>query len=132
MSGRRSGSGARAVLDATCSEADLMAAVIVLARLAGWSVYHPYDSRRSTAGYPDLTLVREGQLLFVECKREDGRLTQDQSDWLLRLSRVPGVVATVWRPSDWSSGEIERALQRRGGTEWQGVDIRARQRIRPK
>ena len=48
--------------------------------------------------------------MFVETKREDGRLTQDQSDWLLRLSRVPGVVATVWRPSDWS--EIERVLQR--------------------
>jgi hypothetical protein len=128
MSWRRS--DARAVLDATCSEADLMAAVIALARLYSWSVFHPYDSRRSAAGYPDLTLVREGQLLFVECKREDGRLTQDQSDWLLRLSRVPGVVATVWRPSDWSSGEIEQTLERRPAlpaerrTGWHGVDTR--------
>jgi hypothetical protein len=114
--GRRKGNtlGEATVTPATYNaletEKEFMQRVIVLAQMNNWLVYHTYDSRRSQRGFVDLVLVRGGRLMFVETKREDGRLTQDQSDWLLRLSRVPGVVATVWRPSDWS--EIERVLQR--------------------
>jgi len=79
-----------------------MAAVIELATLAGWLVFHPYDSRRSAPGYPDLTLCKPGHaVIFAELKTAKGRLRPDQRRWLAALGDCPGVVAAVWRPSDW-------------------------------
>ena len=40
------------------SERAFQTAVLELAQVTGWRSYHPHDSRRSAAGYPDLTLVR--------------------------------------------------------------------------
>ena len=40
------------------TEAQFQEAVVQLARLTGWLVYHTFDSRRSQAGYPDLTLLK--------------------------------------------------------------------------
>lgn len=72
-----------------------------LARLRGWRCFHPYDSRRSAPGFPDLTLVRGGRLIFAELKTDTGRLTVEQRGWIDALAAVIGVTAVVWRPSDW-------------------------------
>lgn len=40
-------------------ERDFQAAVMELARLLGWRVYHTWDSRKSEPGFPDLVLVRD-------------------------------------------------------------------------
>ena len=87
-------------------EADWQATVVAAARYLGWLVWHPYDARRSAAGYPDLTLVRPGgngtaRLVFLELKTERGRVRPEQQVWLDALSQVPGVVAMVARPSQW-------------------------------
>ena len=79
-------------------EKDWQKQVVAIARRCGWAVYHTYDSRRSAPGYPDLTLVRE-RLVFAELKREDGKLSSAQEEWLERL-RDAGVEVHVWRPSD--------------------------------
>lgn len=96
------------------TEKQFEAAVVEYARLCGWRVWHPFDSRRSEAGWPDLAMVRDGVLVFAELKTERGRLSRAQADWLEELSRVAACVANVrvrvWRPSDWS--EIERELAR--------------------
>lgn len=47
---------ARATLDAAMTEGELQQAIIDLARVLGLLIYHPYDSRRSEPGYPDLTI----------------------------------------------------------------------------
>lgn len=100
---------AREVLDATMSERDFQAAVIAFAKWHGWSVYHTYRSDRSEPGYPDLTMVRNGQLVCAELKSTKGRLTSEQVDWLARLGLVPGVVAEMWRPADWE--RVEEVLR---------------------
>jgi DNA primase len=84
-----------------------------LARLSGWLTYHTHDSRRSTAGFPDLVLVRPPAVLFAELKSESGALRPEQEAWLRKLARCEGVGARVWRPSDWPG--IERTLRQRGG-----------------
>ncbi len=91
------------------SERQLQSAVIELATWLGWKTYHTYDSRRSSPGFPDLTLVKGNTLLFVELKSAKGRLTTEQIEWL----RALGFVATVatWRPSDWLDGTIESCLR---------------------
>jgi hypothetical protein len=94
------------------SEKEFQAQILQLARLAGWKAYHTFDSRRSTAGFPDLVLVRPPVVLFVELKSEEGKLRPEQKAWLEVLSRCERVEARLWRPGMWP--EIERVLCRRG------------------
>jgi VRR-NUC domain len=99
-------------LDALVTERDLQDWVIEFARLHGWSWYHTHDSRRSPAGYPDICLARPGgPVIFVELKRENGRVTAEQRRWLDLLGSCPGVRARVVRPSD--RAELACILQRR-------------------
>ena len=96
------------------TEKGFQAAVIELATLRGWLVYHTYDSRRSAKGFPDLCMVRGGTLIFAELKAKRGVLTSPQEEWILRLigvkTRTGGEVKVfVWRPSDWN--EIEETLK---------------------
>lgn len=72
--------------------------VVELATYYRWAHFHPYDMRRSDAGWPDLTLVRPPELIFVELKTEKGRLTPAQESWL-HLLAASGQRVFVWRPS---------------------------------
>lgn len=97
------------------SEKAFQQAVVEYARLNRWKVFHPFDSRRSEPGWPDLTMVRGEMLLFAELKTEKGRLSPAQEDWTSELQGVSNGAAGamrvyVWRPSDWPL--IERTLGR--------------------
>ncbi|WP_309080292.1 VRR-NUC domain-containing protein [Zhihengliuella sp.] len=97
------------------SEEKFQQEVLALAKATGWGLrYHTHDSRRSAAGFPDLVLVDpvRGRVLFRELKREKGKLTPDQVQWVTGL-RAAGVDAGTWRPSDWVSGRIAEELTRR-------------------
>ena len=93
----------------TVTEKQLQSDIIRLAKAAGWKTYHTHDSRRSEFGYPDLTMVRRGRLIFAELKRELGKSTPEQSEWLEALSVVPRIEVFIWRPQDWT--EIEGVLK---------------------
>lgn len=94
-----------------------------LALAYGWRGYHTHRSQHSPAGFPDLTLVRAGRLVFAELKTERGKTTGDQDAWLEDLGLVadytdpapddlaPAVAVYLWRPSDLLSGRIEAALR---------------------
>ena len=71
------------------------------ARLYGWHCYHTHDSRRSEPGFPDVTLVRDGRLLFAELKAAKGRVTRDQQAWLSALAGCGPPQVHIWRPADW-------------------------------
>jgi hypothetical protein len=105
---------ARLLLDEQITEADWMGFVVSLATLRGWSVFHPYDSRRSTAGWPDLALVRGGTLILAELKTEKGKLSKAQEGWIAALEAVAvrtggAVLVRVWRPSD--ADAVQEALR---------------------
>jgi hypothetical protein len=93
-------------------ESDFLAAVTELAGLAGWLVYHTYDSRRSQAGFPDLVLVRGDKLIFAELKTDKGTVRDAQIVWLNTLSKFAdsqtAVEVYLWRPKDWAG--IEKIL----------------------
>lgn len=93
------------------SEAQFQQAVTDLATLRGWLYFHDHDSRRNKRGFPDLVLAhpRTGQLLFVELKKADGRVSVDQQRWLDALRRG-GHRAEVWRPAHFATGHIQAAL----------------------
>ena len=89
-------------------------AIITLAKLNGWLVYHTHDSRKSERGFPDLVMVHpdRGECLFVELKSETGKLTPSQGKWLEALLEVKARPRTyLWRPVDWQSGLIESLLR---------------------
>lgn len=72
----------------------------------GWRWFHAPDNRPVNgrvqavkAGFPDLVAVRHGRLLFIELKRETGRTTSEQDDWLGDLATT-GAECFVWRPRD--------------------------------
>ena len=91
------------------TEAQFQQAVIDYAKLMGWRVFHAFDSRRSEPGFPDLTMVRNGRLIFVELKRDIGRLTKSQARWGADLMDCEGVLWECWRPLNWP--EIEETLR---------------------
>ena len=76
--------------------------VVQAAEMFGWWHYHVADSRRSRPGFPDLVLIKPPKVIFLEVKREKGRLTVAQADVLAMLEDCSEVQAAVVRPSDWA------------------------------
>ena len=91
------------------TEEQFQRTVIAVCEVLGIAWYHPYFSRRSAAGWPDLALCGDNGFLLRELKTEKGRLTRDQQEWGTRL-RNAGVSWDVWRPEDLHSGRIQREL----------------------
>ena len=90
------------------TETQFRNSIIALAQWSGWLCYYVPDSRKvSSAGFPDLTLLKH-RFLLVELKTDKGRLSEEQRTWL-RLASEAGIDARVWRPGDWS--EIETLLK---------------------
>jgi len=102
------------------TEAEFTRMVIQFAQLHGWRVAHfrPAQTKAGkwvTAvqgdgkGYPDLTIVRRGRLIFAELKVGRNPTTPEQEQWLADFAEVPGVLAVVWKPADWPAIEKELA-----------------------
>lgn len=97
--------GAEAVA-AALSEANLQRHVVALARQLDYLVYHAHDSRHSAAGFPDLIAIRGAEMFVIECKREKGKLTADQWEWLNAFTNM-GSYAFVLRPRHWFAGKVD-------------------------
>ena len=110
-------------LESAISESDFQQSVIDLAQLSGWKVAHftvgitkaGYRTPMiGDKGYPDITAVKNGQLIFAELKTEKGKPSTDQQDWLMALGEVSymaqaNISVYLWRPSDWTT--IERVFR---------------------
>ncbi len=97
----------------TMTELDLMAGVLDLARVLGWTRAHFRPGRTAhgwrTAvsgdgvGFPDLVLVRPPRIVVAECKAQTGRTTTAQTRWLSDLAAC-GLDVYTWRPTDYPDG----------------------------
>jgi hypothetical protein len=92
------------------TEAQFQDTVVAMCKLLGIAWYHPFFSRRSAAGWPDLALCGKSGFLLRELKTEKGCLTRDQQEWGSML-RNAGQNWDVWRPGDLASGRIQRELE---------------------
>lgn len=115
---RGEGMSGAAVIAKGITEKQLSDNIVSLARMLGWLVHRDPTWRATGAdpGYPDLTLVRERQVIFAELKSEKGSLTDDQWAWVNALVGIavdthPVVRMCVWRPSQWLDGTIEAVLR---------------------
>ena len=82
------------------SEAQWLRQIVDLARILGWTTYHPWLSIHSERGWPDLALCRPPRLVLAELKSATGKTTAPQDRWLDLLRDCPGVEVHVWRPTD--------------------------------
>lgn len=100
------------------SEDEFQRQVIQFARLHRWKVAHfrPAMTRGGRwvtpvqadgAGFPDLVMVRGGEVVVAELKVGTNQPTEDQVRWIDAFvgAEVP---AFVWYPRDWT--DIERVL----------------------
>ena len=81
-------------------ERDWQRQVRQLAETLGYRrAYHTFDSRRSDTGFPDLVLCSPARrrVVFLELKREKGKLTDTQAWWVRDLHRA-GAEVYVARP----------------------------------
>lgn len=90
-------------------EKQVQAAIVDIARLLHWRVYHTFDSRKSDAGFPDLVLVRD-RVIYAEVKRAGEKPRPSQVDWLNAL-RSAGAEVYVWTEADYD--EIAFILSQR-------------------
>ena len=93
------------------TEAAFQRQVIQLAQLLGYRCAHFRTSLNARgkyqtavgadgAGYPDLTLVGRGRVLWCELKSDRGHTSPAQDDWHAVL-RANGAEVYVWRPRQW-------------------------------
>jgi hypothetical protein len=105
----------------TESEAGFQRWVINTAHIFGWKVAHfrPAMNQRGKwmtpvqadgAGFPDCVLAnsRQRRLIIAELKREDGKLSDKQKEWLDTLTNC-NVETYCWKPS--MRDDIERILK---------------------
>lgn len=82
------------------TERQWMSQVLKMLRLAGWATYHTFDSRRSTAGFPDIIAIKERRMLAIELKADKGKATPEQIAWIRAFAQVAWVDAFVLRPAE--------------------------------
>ena len=95
---------------ASWSEDEFLGLVIDLAHLAGWRVLHQRPCKtakgwrsvvQGDAGYPDLTLAKNGRVIFAELKSQRGVVEFEQARWLAAIEgEKPGNAPYIWRPRD--------------------------------
>jgi hypothetical protein len=109
------------LVDRTMSESELQDVVLELLDVLGWRAVHVRPARTNAGwrtplqgptacGFPDVLAVCRDRMIAAELKSARGALTVDQKRWLDDLGRA-GAEVYVWRPSDWTSGAIERTLR---------------------
>ena len=101
------------------SEKEWQRQIVELAKTVGFAlIYHTYRSERSAAGYPDLVLVRERQVV-IEVKRETGKPSPDQCRWLQGLLAAD-IETYLVRPSDLPELGVVLAARRHPGQPFTG------------
>lgn len=85
------------------SEYEYQGMIISEALAAGWDYYFTKRSKGSIPGYPDLCLIHAEwkRQMYVEVKRDKGKLTEHQVYWLTLLQDVGSECYCVW-PEDYA------------------------------
>ncbi len=100
---------------APMTETELQGHIIKMAAAQGWAI-HVHSQGASNAprravrvasnnGYPDMTLARDGEVLWLELKAQKGTLDPMQVFWQQALPYYE-----VIRPSDLARGRVDELL----------------------
>lgn len=85
------------------NEAQFQSWVIREAVAHGWDeelIFHPKISFGSRKGWPDLSMVKDGRMIFLELKGPDGTPSPAQEKWVAAM-QAAGQEAGFYWPKDW-------------------------------
>ena len=93
------------------TEAALSRLICDLAHSLGWSVFRLPVNRtvrpvKDAVGYPDLTLARDGEVLWLELKGSRGEMSPAQWGWWHALQPRYHIIT----PDQWESGRVGELL----------------------
>jgi hypothetical protein len=91
-------------------EDDVLRAIIELAVLLGYMVFHDNDPVRNRAGFPDLVIAGYGVLIILELKTDRNDTTPEQRQWIAALESA-NVDVRVYRTSAWKTGDLATELK---------------------
>lgn len=80
--------------------------VIPWATALGWWVYHPFLSKFSQRGWPDLSMIRGERVLYAELKPDDRTITEEQAK-VITMLRAAGQEVHIWRPATGEDAILE-------------------------
>lgn len=82
------------------TEVDFQKQITEIAKLFGWRFYHPFLSKWSERGWPDIIFLRDRRMIVVELKtdKRSSKLTVEQAQWLWQFRKVKGIEVRIWRP----------------------------------
>ena len=107
---------------------DFQPEVIKLAKLCGWRrILHIRDSRKSEGeGFPDLLMIKDGELIAAELKVGANTSTPEQRYWLEAFDGVVGATAVVWRPNKPPRAEMWWRVESSEGADFGAIGRRLR------
>ena len=106
---------------------DFQPQVVKLAQLCGWRPYHTRDSRRSAAGFPDLILIKDADLIAAELKVGARTSSPEQLYWLgIVRPACRAALAIVWRPNKAPKAEKWWRVETSEGADWGAIGRRLR------
>lgn len=115
--GATSTAGRVAVPLALLTEKQFEGQVLDLLAATDWAKrYHTYRSKKSPSGFPDEVWARE-RVIFAELKREGGKPSEAQRDWLRALLAASAEVYLL-RPSDLEALTLILSARRRPDGSW--------------
>ena len=103
------------------TEGQLQAAIIHLAELMCWRLYHVTNVHKSlrshtSVGFPDLHMVRGRRIVYAELKDAKKPRTDQQDEWARAIQKTDAEYY-LWRPADWMSGRVDEVLARKPNEE---------------
>ncbi len=85
--------------DKMMTEKQLREGIRELCRIYGWKFHFTWLAIHSPKGFPDLVLRKPPRIVFAELKREKGKLTPSQIEWIEDL-KASGQEIYIWYPHD--------------------------------
>jgi len=76
-------------------EKDILTYIRKYLRYGGWYVIRIHQGLGSHRGISDLICVKDGVVIFVECKSAKGRLSQDQQTFAENIKKHGGIYLLV-------------------------------------
>lgn len=88
-------------------ETDILRAVRTFLQGEGWLVFRHHQGLGSLPGFPDLTALKNGSTIYLECKTDKGKLSQAQEQIRQRIEKAGGIY-TVMRSVEDAAGVIRQ------------------------
>ena len=91
------------------TESSIMKGIMQALSFKGWQIFRMPPAIYAKAGIPDLIAIKQGMHVWIEVKREDGKLSPAQERYIQLLSEA-GAEVIVARSVDYAVSKCEAII----------------------